>query len=70
VATTLRDESTGGGGRGPLTLRNTLVVALVAGFLVLLITRDCSYQRTANAIGGPGIRARADGDSVAFRTLR
>jgi predicted permease len=37
VATTLRDESTGGGGRGRLTLRSMLVVAQVAGSLVLLV---------------------------------
>ncbi len=37
VASTLRDESTGGGGRSRLTLRNLLVVAQVAGSLVLLV---------------------------------
>ena len=37
VASTLRDESAGGGGRSRLTLRNLLVVAQVAGSLVLLV---------------------------------
>ncbi len=37
VASTLRDESAGGGGRSRLTLRNILVVAQVAGSLVLLV---------------------------------
>jgi predicted permease len=37
VASTLRDESTGGGQRGRVTLRNVLVVAQVAVSLVLLV---------------------------------
>jgi putative ABC transport system permease protein len=37
VASTLRDESTGGGSRGKLTLRNALVVVQVAASLVLLV---------------------------------
>ncbi len=37
VATTLKDESAGGGQRGKSTLRNTLVVAQVAASLVLVV---------------------------------
>ncbi len=37
LATTLRDESAGGGGRGRLALRHALVVAQVAVSLVLLV---------------------------------
>jgi len=37
VASTLRDESMGGGQRGRLALRNALVVAQVAGSIVLLV---------------------------------
>jgi predicted permease len=46
VAATLRDESAGGGARGRLTLRNSLVVAQVAGSLVLLITAGL-FSRSA-----------------------
>jgi predicted permease len=48
VASTLRDESTGGGARGRVTLRNVLVVAQVAVSLVLLVGAGLflrSYQQ-------------------------
>ncbi len=57
VATTLKDESAGGGQRGKSTLRNVLVVAQVAASLVLLVGAGLflrSFQRVQSVDPGFG----------------
>jgi predicted permease len=48
VGTTLRDESTGSGGRRRHSIRNTLVVAQVAGSLVVLVTAGLFLRSAQN----------------------